>query len=77
MTGSIYKIIEVVGTSEKSWEDAVKNTIDKASKTVRNIRIAEVMLLDAKIDKQKIILYRARVRISFKLEEGEGPEFED
>jgi len=77
MTGSIYKIIEVIGTSEKSWEDAVKNTIDKASKTIRNIRIAEVMLLDAKIDKQKIVLYRARVRISFKLEEGEGPEFED
>ena len=77
MPGSVYKIIEVVGTSEKSWEDAVKNTIEKASKTVRNIRIAEVMLLDAKIDKQKIILYRARVRISFKLEEGEGPEFED
>lgn len=77
MPGSIYKIIEIVGTSEKSWEEAVKNCIDKAAKTVRNIRIAEVVTLDAKIDKQKIVLYRARVRISFKLEEGEGPEFED
>jgi len=77
MTGSIYKIIEIVGTSEKSWEDAVKNCVEKASKTVRNIRIAEVVLLDARIDKQKIVLYRARVRISFKLEEGEGPEFEE
>ena len=77
MPGSVYKIIEVVGTSDKSWEDAVKNTIEKASKTIRNIRIAEVMLLDCKIDKQKIVLYRSRCRISFKLEEGEGPEFED
>ncbi|MHA1310428.1 MAG: dodecin family protein [Candidatus Helarchaeota archaeon] len=68
MTESVYKIIELVGSSEKSWEDAMKNLIDEASKTLRDLRIAEVVEMDVKIDKNKIVLYRVRARLSFKYE---------
>ncbi|MHA1752420.1 MAG: dodecin family protein, partial [Candidatus Helarchaeota archaeon] len=51
LTESVYKIIELVGSSEKSWEDAMKNLIDEASKTLRDLRIAEVVEMDVKIDK--------------------------
>ncbi|MHA1750853.1 MAG: dodecin family protein, partial [Candidatus Helarchaeota archaeon] len=53
---------------EKSWEDAMKNLIDEASKTLRDLRIAEVVEMDVKIDKNKIVLYRVRARLSFKYE---------
>ena len=66
MPDSVYKIIELVGTSPKSWEDAVQNVIDKASKSLRDLRIAEVQKLDVKIENGKIIAYRARVTVSFK-----------
>jgi len=68
MPESEYDVIELVGTSEKSWEDAVQCTIAQAAKTIRDLRIAEIVRLDAKIDKQKIVLYRARIKLSFKLE---------
>ncbi len=68
LTESVYKIIELVGSSEKSWEDAMKNLIDEASKTLRDLRIAEVVEMDVKIDKNKIVLYRVRARLSFKYE---------
>jgi dodecin len=68
MPESEYDIIQLVGTSEKSWEDAVSNIISQAAKTIRDLRIAEIVQLDAKIDKQKIVLYRARIKLSFKLE---------
>ena len=68
MAESVYKIIELVGTSEKSWEDAVNNIVLKAAENLRDIRIAEVMTLDVKIDNNKIALYRAKVRLSFKFE---------
>ncbi|MGH8429383.1 MAG: dodecin family protein [Solimonas sp.] len=64
---SAYKIIEVVGTSSKSWEDATQQAISSASKSLRNLRIAEVVKTDATVDaKGKIKEYRARVALSFK-----------
>ncbi|MHC1591349.1 MAG: dodecin family protein [Candidatus Helarchaeales archaeon] len=68
MADSVYKIIELVGSSEKGWEDAVKTVVDQASKSLRDLRIAEVVQLDVKIDDNKVVLYRARVRLSFKYE---------
>lgn len=69
MTESVYKFVELVGTSEKSWEDAVNQVVIKAAESLRDLRIAEVITLDAKIDDQKIALYRAKVKLSFKFEE--------
>jgi flavin-binding protein dodecin len=66
--GSVYKIIDLVGTSPKSWEDAVANAVAMASKNLRDLRIAEVKKLDAKIEDGKIVAYRARVKLSFKYE---------
>jgi len=68
MAESVYKLIELVGTSEKSWEDAVNNIILKAAENLRDIRIAEVLTLDVKVDNNKIALYRAKVKLSFKFE---------
>lgn len=68
MDESVYKIIDLVGTSTKSWEDAVKKVIDKASQSLRDLRIAEVKDLDVKIEDGKIAAYRARVSLSFKYE---------
>ena len=66
MSDSVYKIIEIVGTSEKSWEDAAKNAVETASKSLRELRIAEVSKLDMKIEDGKVAAYRARVFVSFK-----------
>jgi len=66
MPESTYKIIELVGTSEKSWEDAAKNAIESASKSLREIRIAEVKELDMKIEEGRIKFYRTRLSVSFK-----------
>jgi len=63
---SVYKVIELVGTSEKSWEDAAKNVIETAGKSLRDLRIAEVSDLDMKIEDGKVTAYRARVKLSFK-----------
>ena len=66
MNGSIYKIIEVVGTSKNSWEEAAKNAVEIAGKSLEDLRIAEIINLDMVIEKGKVSLYRARVNISFK-----------
>jgi dodecin len=66
MAGNVYKIIELVGTSDTSWEDAAKNAVDTASKSLRDLRIAEISKLDMKIENGKITAYRARVMVSFK-----------
>ena len=66
MADSVYKIIDLVGTSSKSWEDAAKNAVETASKSLRELRIAEVTKLDMKVEKGKVIAYRARVKLSFK-----------
>ena len=68
MSESTYKIIEVVGTSNNSWEDAAKNAVETVSKTVRDLRIAEISKLDMKIEGGKVSAYRAKVNISFKYE---------
>jgi hypothetical protein len=65
---TIYKIIDIVGTSEKSFADAARNAIIEASKTVRNIRRAEVTKLDVKVENDKAALFRAEMNISFEIE---------
>jgi flavin-binding protein dodecin len=69
MPESVYKIIELVGTSTDSWEEAAKAAVDKASKTLRDLRIAEVSQLDMHLENGKIAAYRAKVKVSFKYEE--------
>ena len=66
MTDSVYKIIELVGTSSVSWEEAAKTAIEKASKSLRELRVAEISKLDMKVEDGKIVAYRARVTLSFK-----------
>jgi flavin-binding protein dodecin len=68
MTDSVYKIITVVGSSPKSWEDAATVAVETAAKSLRDLRIAEVEELDVQIDKGKVMSYRAKVRVSFKYE---------
>ena len=68
MRESVYKIIEVVGSSKKSWEEAAKNAVETASKTLKELRIAEVVKLDMKIENGKVVAYRARINLSFKYE---------
>ncbi len=69
MENSVYKMIEVIGTSETSWEDAAKRAISKANKSVRDIRIAEIEALDMRLEDSRVVAYRARVKISFKYED--------
>ena len=63
---SVYKIIELVGTSTESWEKATANAIETASKKLRDLRIAEVVMMDAQIEDGKIHLYRTKIKLSFK-----------
>ncbi len=69
MTDSVYKFIELAGSSPKGWEDAVNAIVAKAAKSLRDIRIAEVIELDAKVDEGKVVVYRAKVKLSFKYED--------
>lgn len=64
----VYKIIEIVGTSKKSFSDAAKNAVLEAEKTVRKIRRAEVTKFDVKIENDKVSLYRAEMKISFEIQ---------
>jgi flavin-binding protein dodecin len=68
MSESIYKVIELVGSSPTSWEEAAKRAVEEAGKTLKNLRIAEIKQLDMRIEEGKIVSYRARVNISFKYE---------
>ena len=63
---SVYKIVEVIGTSTKSWDDAAKNAVETAAGTLRDLRIAEIVKLDMKVENGKVQAYRARVMLSFK-----------
>jgi hypothetical protein len=71
MAESVYKIIELVGTSTKSWEDAAKNAVELAGKSLRELRVAEVTKMDMKVEKGKVVAFRARVQLSFKYESGQ------
>jgi hypothetical protein len=63
---SVYKIIEVIGSSEKSWEDAAKIAVEQAAKSLDDIRVAEVISQDVKVEKGKITAYRTKLSLSFK-----------
>lgn len=70
MSDSVYKIIELVGTSTESWEKAAAVAVERASKSLRELRVAEVVELDMVIDDGKVTAYRAKVKVSFKYEGG-------
>ncbi len=71
MEGSVYKIIELVGTSQKSWEEAARTAVETAAKNLEDLRVAEVVKLDMTIDKNKVTLFRAKINLSFKYREQE------
>jgi flavin-binding protein dodecin len=66
MADSVYKIIRLVGSSPTSWEEAAKNAVETAGKTLRDLRIAEIQKLDLKVEDGKVVAYRALVNLSFK-----------
>jgi dodecin len=70
MTESVYKVIELVGTSTESWEKAAAAAISRAGKTLRDLRVAEVSELDLQLNDGKVETYRAKVKVSFKYEDG-------
>jgi flavin-binding protein dodecin len=71
MAESVYKVIELVGTSTESWEKAAANAVDLAAKSLRDLRIAEIVELDMQLENGKVRAYRARVKVSFKYEGGD------
>jgi hypothetical protein len=68
MAESVYKVIELVGTSTESWEKAAAAAVKRASKTIRDLRVAEVSELDMQLEDGKVAAYRAKVKVSFKYE---------
>lgn len=68
MTDSVYRVTEVIGTSTDSWEDAAKNAVETAARSLRDLRVGEIVRLDVTIDEGRVTSYRARVNISFKYE---------
>lgn len=68
MENSVYKVIEIVGFSEKSWEDAAKSAVATVDKSIRDIRIAEVVQMDMRLEANRIVGYRTKLKVSFKLE---------
>jgi hypothetical protein len=73
MAESVYRVIELVGTSTESWEKAAKAAVDRAAKSLRDLRVAEVIEQDLQLNNGKVEAYRAKVKLSFKYEgEGEG-----
>lgn len=66
MSESVYKVIELVGTSTTSWEEAAKNAVETASKSLKDLRVAEISKLDMKVEEGKVTAFRARVNLSFK-----------
>ncbi len=69
MADSVYKVIELVGASDQSWEDAARNAVERAGKSLKNLRIAEINKLDMTVENGKVVSYRARVSLSFKYEQ--------
>ena len=72
MTESVYKVIELVGTSSDSWEKAAKAAVERAAKSLRDLRVAEVVQQDLVIEDGKVAAYRSKVKVSFKYEEGKS-----
>lgn len=73
MSNSVYRVTEIVGTSTRSWEDAVKSAIETAGKSLRELRVAEVSDLDVTVENGKVKAYRAKVKVSFKYEPAPTP----
>jgi dodecin len=71
MADSVYRVTELVGVSTESWEDAARNAVETAAKTLRNLRIAEAHRFDVTIEDGKVTTYRVRVNVSFKYESGD------
>jgi len=71
MANSVYRVTEVIGTSSESWEAAAKNAVETAAKTLRDLRVGEVVKFDVTIEEGKVTAYRARVNVSFKYDSGE------
>ncbi|MBN2033752.1 MAG: dodecin domain-containing protein [Deltaproteobacteria bacterium] len=71
MSGSTYKIIELVGTSDKTWEEAAKTAVETAGKSLKDLRVAEITKLDMTIEDGKVKSYRARIDVSFKYQQGD------
>jgi len=66
---SVYKVIEVIGTSPSSWEEAAKNAVETASKSLSDLRVAEVVEFDLRVEEGKVVAYRAKVKVSFKFKD--------
>ncbi len=66
MPDTVYKVIELIGTSETSWEEAARNAVEKAGESLKHLRVAEVQELDMTVEDGKVTLFRARVTVSFK-----------
>jgi dodecin len=75
MTGSEYKIITLVGTSTESWEKAAQAAVKKAAESLRDVRIAEIVEMDMKIEESKVVAYRTKINLSFRVEKGEEALF--
>lgn len=71
MADSVYKVVELVGTSDASWEQAAKNAVETAGKSLKNLRVAEISKLDMKVENGKVVAFRAKVSLSFKYETGD------
>ena len=71
MSDSVYKVIEVIGTSSTSWEEAAKTAVDKVASHLEDVRVAEVVELDLRLEDNKVMAYRAKVRVSFKYHDDE------
>ena len=71
MSDSVYKVIEVIGTSSTSWEEAAKLAVDKVASHLEDVRVAEVVELDLRLEENKVMAYRAKVKVSFKYHDGE------
>jgi flavin-binding protein dodecin len=69
MTDSVYKVIELVGTSAESWEQAAVNAVTRAAESLRELRIAEVVEMDLQLDDGEVVAYRTKVKVSFKYED--------
>ena len=72
MADSVYKVVELVGSSSESWEKAAALAVETAAKSLRDLRIAEVVQLDMQLENGKVTAYRAKVKVSFKYHTGEG-----
>ena len=69
MAEAVYKVVELVGTSTESWEAAARTAVERASSTLRDLRVAEIEKLDMTVEDNKVALFRAKVKVSFKYEE--------